>query len=48
MRPAVRQAPCYEGGPHGLVEHLAVDPLLFLHPADAGCAECDTARRSIV
>jgi aminoglycoside N3'-acetyltransferase len=30
------------------VEHLAQDPLLFLHPPDAGCAECDTARRSVV
>lgn len=29
-------------------EHLARDPLLFLHPADAGCAECDEARRSTV
>lgn len=27
-------------------EHLARDPLVFLHPADAGCAECDAARRS--
>ena len=28
-------------------EHLAHDPLLFLHAADAGCAECDEARRSV-
>lgn len=27
-------------------ERLASDPLLFLHPAGAGCAECDIARRS--
>jgi aminoglycoside 3-N-acetyltransferase len=27
-------------------EHLGHDPLLFLHPAGAGCAECDEARRS--
>jgi aminoglycoside N3'-acetyltransferase len=26
------------------VEHLAADPMLFLHPAGAGCAECDEAR----
>jgi aminoglycoside 3-N-acetyltransferase len=26
---------------------LARDPLVFLHPADAGCAECDAARDSI-
>jgi aminoglycoside 3-N-acetyltransferase len=29
-------------------EHLARDPLLFLHPPSAGCAECDEARRSTV
>ena len=29
-------------------EHLASDPLLFLHPAGAGCEECDDARRSVV
>jgi aminoglycoside N3'-acetyltransferase len=29
-------------------EYLAADPLLFLHPADAGCSECDAARRSTV
>jgi aminoglycoside N3'-acetyltransferase len=29
------------------VEHLARDPLLFLHPADAGCEECDAARASV-
>jgi aminoglycoside 3-N-acetyltransferase IV len=28
------------------VEHLARDPLLFLHPPPAGCADCDEARRS--
>jgi aminoglycoside N3'-acetyltransferase len=28
-------------------EHLARDPLLFLHPAAAGCAECDAARASV-
>jgi aminoglycoside 3-N-acetyltransferase len=28
------------------LEHLARDPLLFLHPPGAGCAECDLARRS--
>ncbi len=28
------------------LEHLAHDPLLFLHPPSAGCAECDAARRS--
>jgi aminoglycoside 3-N-acetyltransferase len=27
-------------------EHLAGDPVLFLHPAEAGCAECDEARMS--
>jgi aminoglycoside N3'-acetyltransferase len=27
-------------------EHLARDPLLFLHPAGIGCSECDTARQS--
>jgi aminoglycoside 3-N-acetyltransferase len=29
------------------LEHLAKDPLVFLHPPDAGCAECDAARCSI-
>lgn len=29
------------------VEHLARDPLVFLHPPDAGCAECDEARASV-
>lgn len=29
------------------VEFLAANPLLFLHPADAGCAECDLARGSL-
>jgi aminoglycoside N3'-acetyltransferase len=28
------------------LEHLAQDPLTFLHAADAGCAECDAARAS--
>ena len=28
------------------LEQLACDPLLFLHPPAAGCAECDAARRS--
>ncbi len=27
-------------------QKLAVDPLIFLHPEDAGCAECDDARAS--
>ena len=31
-----------------VLDHLAHDPLLFLHPPHAGCAECDAARRSIV
>ena len=26
---------------------LGRDPLLFLHPPEAGCAECDEARRSV-
>ena len=30
------------------IERLRADPLLFLHPEDAGCAECDAARRSVV
>ena len=30
------------------LEHLNPDPLLFLHPRSAMCAECDEARRSIV
>jgi aminoglycoside N3'-acetyltransferase len=29
-------------------EYLARDPLLFLHSADAGCAECDEARKNQV
>ena len=29
------------------VERLAHDPLIFLHPAGAGCADCDAARSSI-
>ena len=28
-------------------EHLARDPLLFLHPPEAGCADCDEARSSV-
>jgi aminoglycoside N3'-acetyltransferase len=28
-------------------EYLAHDPLIFLHPPDAVCAECDEARRSV-
>lgn len=30
------------------LEHLAHEPLLFLHPPDTGCAECDEARSSTV
>ncbi|HEX2528904.1 MAG TPA: AAC(3)-IV family aminoglycoside N-acetyltransferase [Geminicoccus sp.] len=30
------------------LERLAVDPLLFLHPAGTGCEECDEAHRSVV
>jgi aminoglycoside N3'-acetyltransferase len=29
------------------VEELAGDPLMFLHPASAGCADCDEARASV-
>jgi aminoglycoside N3'-acetyltransferase len=29
------------------LEQIALDPLLFLHPPDARCAECDEARASI-
>jgi aminoglycoside N3'-acetyltransferase len=29
------------------LEHLARDPLLFLHPPGAGCEECDRARKSV-
>lgn len=29
------------------LEHLADDPLVFLHQFSAGCAECDEARRSV-
>jgi aminoglycoside 3-N-acetyltransferase len=29
------------------LEHLAVDPLVFLCPASSGCEECDLARASI-
>lgn len=28
-------------------EHLARDPLVFLHEAGSGCAECDEARQSV-
>ena len=28
------------------LEHLHADPLVFLHPRGAGCAECDEARAS--
>jgi aminoglycoside 3-N-acetyltransferase len=28
-------------------EYLAADPLVFLHPPDAGCEECDEARHSV-
>jgi aminoglycoside N3'-acetyltransferase len=28
-------------------ERLSRDPLLFLHPPEAGCAECDAARASV-
>jgi len=28
-------------------EQLALDPLIFLHAAGSGCAECDEARRSV-
>lgn len=36
-----------EGGPHGLIEALRRSPLLFLHEAGTGCAECDVARVSL-
>ena len=29
------------------LDHLARDPLLFLHPQSAGCVECDRARQSL-
>jgi aminoglycoside N3'-acetyltransferase len=29
------------------IEHLTSDPLLFLHPRAAGCADCDEARASV-
>lgn len=29
------------------MEHLAREPLLFLHPAGAGCEQCDAARASL-
>ena len=29
------------------LEHLTGDPLLFLHSPEAGCADCDEARRSV-
>jgi aminoglycoside 3-N-acetyltransferase-4 len=28
-------------------KHLARDPLVFLHPPEAGCGECDAARASL-
>lgn len=28
-------------------DHLARDPLVFLHPVGTGCTECDEARRSV-
>ena len=28
-------------------EHLPRDPLVFLHPAEAICEECDQARKSV-
>jgi aminoglycoside N3'-acetyltransferase len=28
-------------------EHLAQDPLIFLHPSGIGCAECEEARASV-
>jgi aminoglycoside N3'-acetyltransferase len=28
-------------------ERLALDPLVFLHPAGSGCEECDEARQSV-
>lgn len=30
------------------LEHLSRDPLVFLHPTDVGCVECDEARLSAV
>jgi aminoglycoside N3'-acetyltransferase len=30
------------------LEHLAADPLVFLHPPGAGCEECDSARTGTV
>ncbi len=29
------------------LEHLSRDPLVFLHPAEAGCEDCDEARASV-
>lgn len=29
------------------LEYLAAEPLLFLHPADVGCEECDEARQTV-
>lgn len=29
------------------VEHVKKDPLVFLHPSEAGCEECDAARASV-
>lgn len=28
-------------------KHLALDPMVFIHPAAAGCEECDAARKSV-
>jgi hypothetical protein len=30
-----------------VVERLADDPLLFLHPPEDACSECDEARASV-
>jgi aminoglycoside N3'-acetyltransferase len=29
------------------LDHLAADPLVFLHPPGAGCDECDLAHQSV-
>jgi aminoglycoside N3'-acetyltransferase len=29
------------------VEHLKRDPVMFLHPAGAGCEQCEDARASL-
>jgi aminoglycoside 3-N-acetyltransferase len=57
LRPAGLQAEGLVGNAHArlfrsrdvvklAVEHLHLDPLLFLHRSDAGCEECDRARAS--